>query len=166
MTLSALARTFGGIVSPICFAALRLMMNSNFVGCSTGRSAGFTAFQNLVHISRGAPVQIGKARAVAHKPAVFHKLRPVDISQEAGSLPRVLQSLFGEHGATTVLQHEDCVSAPLACGSECNLNILRDLIRLEIEASLRTPLRRVPSLLTLVRWPGWMKPRGPPRGRV
>src|SRR6266508_1035579 len=39
MTLSALANTFGGIVSPICFAAFKLMTNSNFVGCSTGRSA-------------------------------------------------------------------------------------------------------------------------------
>ena len=27
MTLSALAKTFGGIVNPICFAALRLMMS-------------------------------------------------------------------------------------------------------------------------------------------
>ena len=28
-----------GIVSPSAFAVVRLMMNSNFVGCSTGRSA-------------------------------------------------------------------------------------------------------------------------------
>ena len=32
---------FGGIVRPICFAVFRLITNSNFVGCSTGRSAGF-----------------------------------------------------------------------------------------------------------------------------
>ena len=31
MTWSALAKTFGGIVRPICLAAFRLMMNSNFV---------------------------------------------------------------------------------------------------------------------------------------
>jgi hypothetical protein len=30
-----------GIVSPSAFAVVRLMMNSNFVGCSTGRSPGF-----------------------------------------------------------------------------------------------------------------------------
>src|SRR4029434_3451998 len=47
MTLSARASTFGGIVRPICFAAFRLMMNSNFVGCSTGRSAGFVLFRFL-----------------------------------------------------------------------------------------------------------------------
>src|SRR5262245_34220855 len=35
--LSALASTFGGIVRPICFAAFRLMTNSNFFGCSIGK---------------------------------------------------------------------------------------------------------------------------------
>src|SRR5215468_8380061 len=45
ITLSALASTFGGIVRPICLAVLRLMKNSNFVGCSTGRSAGFLPFR-------------------------------------------------------------------------------------------------------------------------
>src|SRR5947199_10741195 len=40
ITLSALANTFGGIVRPICLAAFRLIMNSNFLGCSKGNSAG------------------------------------------------------------------------------------------------------------------------------
>jgi hypothetical protein len=40
MTSSARASTERGIVRPICFAAFRLMMNSNFVGCSMGKSAG------------------------------------------------------------------------------------------------------------------------------
>jgi len=35
MTLSALASTFGGKVTPICLAVFRLMINSNFIGCST-----------------------------------------------------------------------------------------------------------------------------------
>lgn len=47
ITLSALARMFGGIVSPICLAVFRLITNSNLVGCSTGRSAGFTPFKIL-----------------------------------------------------------------------------------------------------------------------
>ena len=59
MTRSARASTFGGIVRPICFAAFRLMMNSNFVGCSTGKIGGLGALQNLVHIRGGAPVQVG-----------------------------------------------------------------------------------------------------------
>src|ERR1043166_8949384 len=37
IALSALASTFGGIVRPICLAAFRLMMNSNFFGCSSRR---------------------------------------------------------------------------------------------------------------------------------
>ena len=36
ITLSARASTSGGIVRPICFAVLRLITNSNLVGCSTG----------------------------------------------------------------------------------------------------------------------------------
>jgi hypothetical protein len=47
ITLSARASTLGGIVRPICLAAFRLMMNSNFIGCSTGRSAGFAPFRIL-----------------------------------------------------------------------------------------------------------------------
>ena len=46
-TLSALASTFGGIVRPISFAAFKLIINSNLVGCSTGRSAGFAPFRIL-----------------------------------------------------------------------------------------------------------------------
>jgi hypothetical protein len=47
ITLSALTNTFGGTVRPICFAALRLTTNSNFIGCSTGRSAGVLPFRIL-----------------------------------------------------------------------------------------------------------------------
>jgi hypothetical protein len=32
---------------PICFAVFRLMINSNFFGCSTGRSAGLAPFKIL-----------------------------------------------------------------------------------------------------------------------
>ena len=47
MTLSALARTLGGMVKPICLAVLRLITSSNFVGCSTGRSAGLAPLRIL-----------------------------------------------------------------------------------------------------------------------
>src|SRR5262249_38855205 len=40
ITSSAMARTPGGIVRPSILAVLRLMTNSNLVGCMTGRSAG------------------------------------------------------------------------------------------------------------------------------
>src|SRR6266478_1533122 len=47
ITRSALASTFGGIVRPICLAVFKLMINSNFFGCSTGRSAGLAPFKIL-----------------------------------------------------------------------------------------------------------------------
>src|SRR5262249_44178349 len=41
-SITSSARTSeGGTVRPSASAVLRLMINSNFVGCSTGRSAGF-----------------------------------------------------------------------------------------------------------------------------
>ena len=46
-TLSARASTFGGTVTPICLADFKLITNSNFVGCSTGMSAGFVPFKIL-----------------------------------------------------------------------------------------------------------------------
>ena len=36
-----------GIVRPICFAAFRLITNSNFVACCTGKSAGLAPFKIL-----------------------------------------------------------------------------------------------------------------------
>src|SRR5262249_40958379 len=47
ITLSALASTLGGMVRPICLAAFRLITNSNFFGCSTGRSAGLAPLRIL-----------------------------------------------------------------------------------------------------------------------
>src|SRR5439155_17589871 len=47
MVLSARSSNDGGMVSPIAFAVLRLMIRSNLVGCSTGRSAGFAPFRIL-----------------------------------------------------------------------------------------------------------------------
>ena len=47
MTSSARPSSDGGIVRPRVFAVLRLMTNSNFVGCSTGRSAGLAPFRIL-----------------------------------------------------------------------------------------------------------------------
>jgi hypothetical protein len=40
ITSSACTRTDGGIVRPSAFAVLRLMTSSNFVGWTTGKSAG------------------------------------------------------------------------------------------------------------------------------
>src|SRR5262249_8826272 len=75
ITLSARASTLGGIVRPICFAAFRLMTNSNFVGCSTGRSAGLAPFKIL-------------STYVAARRSKSGKLTPYDISPPASTVAR------------------------------------------------------------------------------
>ena len=47
MTLFARERNSGESVRPICFAAFKLMTNSNFVACCTGKSAGLAPFKIL-----------------------------------------------------------------------------------------------------------------------
>ena len=47
ITSSARTRIESGIVNPIAFAVLRLRTISNFVACSTGRSAGFAPLKIL-----------------------------------------------------------------------------------------------------------------------
>src|SRR5262249_34259705 len=47
MTLSARARMLSEIVSPSSLAVLRFNTNSNLVGCSTGKSAGFAPLNIL-----------------------------------------------------------------------------------------------------------------------
>src|SRR5262249_1458313 len=47
ITSSAMASTPGGMVRPSVLAVLRLMTNSNLVGCSTGKSAGLAPFSIL-----------------------------------------------------------------------------------------------------------------------
>src|SRR6185369_2042068 len=69
MTRSALASTFGGITRPMCFAAFRLMMSSNFLLLNRQLS-GLGAFQNLDNIRSRAAVQVGQTRAVGHKPTI------------------------------------------------------------------------------------------------
>ena len=82
ITRSALASTFGGIVTPICLAAFRLITNSNFFGCSTGRSPGLGAFQNLVHIGGSPPPVIKDVCPVAHQTPILDKVsRRVDSRQ-------------------------------------------------------------------------------------
>src|SRR5215831_11700219 len=47
ITRSASASSWGGISSPSAFAVLKLITSSNFVGCSTGKSAGLAPFNIL-----------------------------------------------------------------------------------------------------------------------
>src|SRR5262245_39113522 len=47
ITLSARASSAGGTVRPSAFAALTLIISSNLVGCSTGKSAGLAPLNIL-----------------------------------------------------------------------------------------------------------------------
>jgi hypothetical protein len=47
ITLSARASNASGTVTPSAFAVLRLITSSNLVGCTTGKSAGFSPFRIL-----------------------------------------------------------------------------------------------------------------------
>ena len=47
ITSSAWKRSVGGMVRPSASAVLRLITSSNFMGCSTGRSAGLAPFRIL-----------------------------------------------------------------------------------------------------------------------
>ncbi len=95
MTLSARASTFGGIVRPICFAVFKLMTSSNFVGCSTGRSAGLAPFRILVHVICDAPVAVREVRPVVHEPAGLYSFSVGDTSTVTGSLTQSPRSVFG-----------------------------------------------------------------------
>src|SRR5437667_8239642 len=91
ITRSAIASTLGGIVNPIALAAFRLITSSNFVGCSTGRSAGL------------APV--------GHEPSGLHEL-PLGMHHRQPALVREGCKLaLGEDGTETG-QHQDGVWSP------------------------------------------------------
>jgi hypothetical protein len=54
MTWSARSRSEWGIVKPSALAVFRLITSSNFVACSTGRSAGFAPLRILDALVAGA----------------------------------------------------------------------------------------------------------------
>ncbi len=62
-------RIDGGIVKPRALAVFRLITSSNFVGCSTGKSAGLGALEDLVHIGGGTSKVVAEARGVGHEAA-------------------------------------------------------------------------------------------------
>ena len=88
MTWSARCSSDGGIVRPRALAVLRLMTSSNFVGCSTGRSAGLGALQDLVHEDGRAPPDVDDVRRhrtsaprPRHTPELIHGRKPAPGSQ-------------------------------------------------------------------------------------
>jgi hypothetical protein len=68
MIWSARSSSVCGIVSPRALAVLRLITNSNLVGCSTGRSEGFAPLR-ILSMHGNASKQIGEAYPIGHQPA-------------------------------------------------------------------------------------------------
>jgi hypothetical protein len=96
MTRSALASTFGGIVRPICFAAFRLMMNSNFFGCSTGKSAGLfeqlQAFTGCLHAKVRKPCDVAAGPCKTFDQASLDRVAPNAYHNDGDRFSRILGS--------------------------------------------------------------------------
>ena len=69
MTSSARANNAGGKTMPSVFAVFKFRISSNFVGCSTGRSATRSPFSILIDKARGAAKDVGNAGAIRKQTA-------------------------------------------------------------------------------------------------
>jgi hypothetical protein len=77
ITLSARCRSDCGSSAPNALAVLRLITNSNFVGCSTGRSAGLVPLRIRSMYPAAEIAYLFRALAIlAQDPPRFHRPRP------------------------------------------------------------------------------------------
>ena len=74
ITLFARERNSGESVRPICFAAFKLITNSNFVACCTGRSAGFAPLRILSTLVGRFAELVTEVYPVGHQTSLIHKL--------------------------------------------------------------------------------------------
>ena len=115
--------TTGGIVRPICLSRVEIDDQLKLRWLLNWEISGLAAFENLVHIGSGAPVQVGHGHAVGHKPAGFHVFS-IAVNRREPALYREFCSLCSVRIGNARQQTKDCVSTPLACGSERSINIL------------------------------------------
>jgi len=66
ITSSASCCRWRGTSRPSTLAVLRLIISSTLVDCWTGRSAGFSPFENPTRVDTGRTVCIGKTAPVTH----------------------------------------------------------------------------------------------------
>ena len=76
ITSSASASSVGGTVRPSALAVLRLITNSNLVGCMDRQVGRLLALENAAGIDAGLAVRFGKAGSVAHQAAGHGELAP------------------------------------------------------------------------------------------
>src|SRR5262245_39752756 len=112
---SARTRSVAGIGNPSAFAVFMLMTSSNFVGCSTGRSAGFAPFK-ILSVNGGAPKYVTQIRAIGHEAARLH-----DPAELTHNLQAVLEPKLRDHSAlcdrSRTLDEEDRLGIVfLRCG--------------------------------------------------
>ncbi len=89
ITSSARPSSVGGMSRPSALAVLRLMTSSNFVGCWTGRSAGFSPLRIRRHRCRSDD-RHRRGCSVAHQ-AAGHGVSRSDRSQAAGACRQAMR---------------------------------------------------------------------------
>ena len=122
MTSSARASSDGGIVRPRAFAVLRLITSSNFVGCSTGRSAGLAPLQNLVHVDGEASWHLSLVLSVCHEAAI-EGIGPVHIYCRQPLSGREVEDLSPVDPCDGHVGHVECAEALLA---DCDESLAND----------------------------------------
>jgi hypothetical protein len=120
ITSSAWKRSVGGRVRPKTWAAVRLMTNSNVVGCSTGSSVGFSPLQDIVHIHGNASKVPGHARPAGHEPTGVDKF-PLGV--EGG------QPLVGRERRDKKAESENQPDSAATQGSFLNLRTCGNILR-------------------------------------
>ena len=118
MTLSARTSTFGGIVTPMCFAVFRLITNSNFMGASTKPESAESAL-NFVHKSGCAPILSVVIRPVAHMRAAVVDKFATRVHPRGGDScfsAKIHQPVFEARKSETLRRTKERASIPsLAC---------------------------------------------------
>ena len=89
------------------------MMNSNFFGCSTGRSAGLAPLRILSTYVAARRSKSVCDHAVGHKPPGFDKIFQIVIYGRQPEFCRVVRNLFSLRIENSAGYHKDCVSTPL-----------------------------------------------------
>ena len=122
ITSSAPTSSRSGTARPSAFAVFRLINSSNLVGCSIGRSNGFAPLENLVHIGRGAPIQLGKICPICNEATQLHKLLALNI---AGSRCLAARSTMRLRSLKNkVLELEQCFGARSDHRRECVVKLV------------------------------------------
>src|SRR5262245_4835091 len=82
------------------------------------------AFENLIDVTSGAPVQFRIVHAVSHKPAGLYICSPAVYHGEPAFCREFCEVWSQRIGDRTRDHHKDRFSTPPACGMECSLTIL------------------------------------------